>query len=503
MAEHALNRLVQRHAAAIEGVALLGLASDATVHARRLAKQHIERHVHRLVAEVAVADRQVRLGNSFADHREGAALAFADRLEAREVGGVHRQHVALLRLVAPDFQWAHARLVVGHVAQFEATTAAAVVDQLRQGVGDTAGTHVVDELDRVGVTQLPAAVDDLLATPLHFRVLALHRGEVEIGGTGAGGHRGGRTATQADQHGWAAEHDQLSTDADFALLHMVGADVAEATRQHDRLVVTTHFFTTRTAYRLLEGTEIAGQRRTAEFVVERGAAQRALDHDVQRGDDALGLAIGLLPGLQETRDVQVGYAEAGQAGLGLGATTGGTLVADLAAGAGGSPRERRDGGRVVVRLDLHQDVHRLDAGSVFAGRRVRVETPGGEALDHRGVVLVGGQHAFAVHLVGVLDHAEQGFLLGLTVDIPAGVEDLVPAVFGVGLGKHHQLDVVRVAAQLAEAFHQVVDFILSQGQAQRLVGLLKRDTPTAQDIHHGQRLGLCVTEQAGGLLQAA
>src|SRR5690606_32405825 len=227
---------------------------------------------------------------------------------------------------------------------------------------------------------------------------------------------------------------QLGTDRNVALLHVVGADVAQAASQHDRLVVAAYFLATRAVDRLLEGTEVAGQRRTAELVVEGGTAERALDHDVQRGDDALGLAVGFFPRLDEVGDVQVGDGEAGEAGLGLGAATGSTLIADLAAGAGRGTREGGDGGWMVVRLDLHQDMHRLLHRGVFTGFRIRVEAPGGEAFDHRGVVLVGGQHAFAVHLVGVLDHAEQRLFLALAVDVPAGIEDLVPAVFRVRLG---------------------------------------------------------------------
>jgi hypothetical protein len=40
---------------------------------------------------------------------------------------------------------------------------------------------------------------------------------------------------------------------------------------------------------------------------------------------------------------------------------------------------------------------------------------------------------------------------GLAVDVPTGVEDLVAAVLGVGLGEHHQFDVVRVALQAVKA----------------------------------------------------
>src|SRR5690606_19877204 len=115
----------------------------------------------------------------------------------------------------------------------------------------------------------------------------------------------------------------------------------------------------RTAHRLLEGTEVAIERRTTELVVERGAAQGAFDHDVQRADDALGLAVGLFPGLEETGDVQVGDRETGQTGLRLGSATGGTFIADLAAGAGGGAGEGGNGGRVVVGFHLHQDMYRL------------------------------------------------------------------------------------------------------------------------------------------------
>src|SRR5690606_6814964 len=153
----------------------------------------------------------------------------------------------------------------------------------------------------------------------------------------------------------------------------------------------------------------------------------------QRRDDALGLAIGLFPGLLEVGDVQVGNGKAGQASLGLGATAGSPFVANLTARAGSGTGEWSDGGRVVVGFHLHQDVHRLLVRSIFAGRCIRIEAPGLVADDDRSVVLVGREHAFGVHLIGVLDHAEQGLVLAFAVDVPAGIEDLVPAMLGVGL----------------------------------------------------------------------
>src|SRR5690606_11686322 len=99
------------------------------------------------------------------------------------------------------------------------------------------------------------------------------------------------------------------------------------------------------------------------------------------------------------------------------ATTGRALVADLAAGAGGGTGERGDGGRVVVGLDLHHDVNRLLMSTVFTGARLGEEATGNKALDDRGVVLVRGQHTFAVHLVGVLAHAEQAIFLCIDADL--------------------------------------------------------------------------------------
>ena len=60
-------------------------------------------------------------------------------------------------------------------------------------------------------------------------------------------------------------------------------------------------------------------------------------------------------------------------GLGLGAAAGRALVADLAARAGSGAGVGRDRGRVVVRLDLHQDVDRLGRVAVLPGRGVGEE----------------------------------------------------------------------------------------------------------------------------------
>ena len=74
-------------------------------------------------------------------------------------------------------------------------------------------------------------------------------------------------------------------------------------------------------------------------------------------------------------------------------------------------------------------------------------------------------------LVRVANHAEKGLFLFLTVDRPLGIKDLVTAVLRVGLSKHHQFDIGRIALSLRESIGQVVDFVFAHGQTHREVGI--------------------------------
>ena len=208
-----------------------------------------------------------------------------------------------------------------------------------------------------------------------------------------------------------------------------------------------------------------------------------------------------LPRLLETRQVEVGDGEPGEAGLGLRAAARRALVADLAAGAGRRPGERADRGRVVVRLDLHEHVDLVLAPGVAARAVGRLRHPAHPpTADHdRGVVLVGDDGALARDLLGVPDHPEQRARLHLAVDDEVGVEDLVPAVLGVGLREHHQLDVGRVAPQPGERLDEVVDLVVGQGEAVGRVGLLDRHPPAAEHVDVLHRLGLALVEQGRGV----
>ena len=76
------------------------------------------------------------------------------------------------------------------------------------------------------------------------------------------------------------------------------------------------------------------------------------------------------------------------------------------------------------------------------------------------------------------------------------------AVLRVGLGKHHQLDIDRVATQRLKVLHQVIDFVIGQGQPQLAVGSDQRFAASANHIDTGLRRGLGVIKQATGGFKA-
>ena len=282
---------------------------------------------------------------------------------------------------------------------------------------------------------------------------------------------------------------------------MFGADVTEATGEHDRLVIAADLFAVVAGDQRFIAAEVTENGRTAKLVVKGSATQRPVEHDIEGGDNALRLAEMLLPRLFKAGNAQVGDRETHEAGLGLGADASGAFVADLTTGAGGCTRPGADGSRVVVGFHLAQHMNGLDVVAIFTAGGIGKEAPGNRAFKHRGVILVGREHIVAVQLVGVLDHLEQRFGLFNAVDGPLGVEDLVAAMFRVGLGEHIQLDVVGVAPQLVEAGHQVIDLVFGQRQPHVDVGLGQRLAATLLNIHAAQWRRLVVSKERLGTVQ--
>ena len=229
--------------------------------------------------------------------------------------------------------------------------------------------------NRVAAAQLPAAVDYFLRTAFDFWVAALHRIEVQIGGIAAGIHRRSGAAAQADQHAGAAELDQQRAFGNAVFMGLLCLDIAQTAGNHNRLVIAAHA----AVVFGFKGAEIAQQVGAAEFVVERGTTQGAVDHDVERGGDVFGFAVSLLPRLRQIGQVEVGHGKAGEAGFRARAAAGGAFITDFTARTGGRTGKRSDGGGVVVGFHLHDDV------CVFFVETVALIFGGGgvKALDFR------------------------------------------------------------------------------------------------------------------------
>ena len=179
--QNTVNRFGNLNVFAIKRIAGGFQSLHVAGHFRRFAEQHVERHVDWLVVEMTVFQRQVHLFGCFTDNGVRRALAFTDSVELLQLSWRNGHYVTFLRLVTPDFERAHARFVVKNIAQLEAATAFAVAYQLRHGVRQAARAHVVDKQNRVRFAQLPAAVDNFLTTTLHFWVITLYGGEIEVG----------------------------------------------------------------------------------------------------------------------------------------------------------------------------------------------------------------------------------------------------------------------------------------------------------------------------------
>ena len=496
---HVLDSCIGRNHRRVQRTLLTLFVTD---HAGRLAKEHAQRHVNRSRAEVPVGQGQVLFGDSLAHHGVRAAFTLTDGVEHIELVAGDCNHIAFLGFVTPDFERAHTRFVVGNVAKFKLTTETAIVHQFREGVGKSTCTHVVNEGNRVFFVHRPAAVDDFLAAAFHFGVLTLHRGKVERFITGTVSHRACCTTTETDKHGRTAEHNQVVTRIDVALFDMFMLDVTETTGQHNRLVVTADFLAVLGIDFLFESTEVTEDVWAAVFVVECSATQRTFNHDVEGRRNAGRATEVLFPRLDCTRQFQVRNTKAREAGLRLTALTRGTFVADFATTTGSGTRERRNRRRVVVGLNLHEDIDFFVVEVVLVRTRVSVEAASDSALHHGGVVLVRTKDVGIVELVGVLDHLEQGLVLFDAVDSPFGTEHLVAAVFRVGLSEHVEFHVGGVAFELGEVLHQVIDFIGAQSEAHFLVGLHEGVAAFGKHRNHVQRTRFFLAEenfQGGGV----
>ncbi len=467
---------------------------------------------------LSIRHNQLALFGRNSDYGEWATLTLTQCLEQFQRFGRNSQHIALLAFVAPNLFGRHAGFFQWHGAQIKTGTTACIVGQLRKGIAQATGSHVVDGQNRVtayatgALPQHPALVDDFLRAALDFGVATLHGIKVQLGGIGAGGHGAGGAAAHADAHARAAQLDEQAASRKFNLVRLRGINNAQAAGNHDGLVVAAQHAIHVAGHGLLVFAEVTQQVGPAKLVVEGRAAQGAFDHDLQRAGNVLRLSTGFVGPAAP----QLGHRKTGQASLGFRAAPRSAFIANLTPSTGRSTGERRNGCWVVVGLHLHQNV--VGFAMFFIARRANVCcatcaiytrcSPGHKALDghafhHRRVVRIGHQHVLRVGLMGVADHAKHGLRLRNTVNRELGVENLVPAVLAVGLGKHHQFHVGRVAPQRGEGIHQVIDLICSQRQAKAAIGFHQCRLATGQHIHmvHGRCLQRAEQAQRLGTLQ--
>jgi hypothetical protein len=90
--------------------------------------------------------------------------------------------------------------------------------------------------------------------------------------------------------------------------------------------------------------------------------------------------------------------------------------------------------------------------------------------------------------VGTADHFKERIRLGLVINLPIGVKNLVPAVLRVDLRKHEKLNIGRISS--GERVRQIVNLGLIKCKTKRLVSL--RET-IARNMD--KRFGLVVGKQ--------
>ena len=276
MAQHLNHGVLQTHIAQVQRRRLALNALNIAQHFGRLAQQHVQGHVDRCV-QGFLADHQFARRRCHTDHRKRATLALTERFELIQRAGVDRQHIAFLAFIAPNFFGRQTTFFQRHLAQIKTGTATGIIHQLGESVGQTTGAHIVDGQDGRHRSQGIAMVDHLLGTALNFGVAALHRIKIQRHAVGTTGQGAGSTAAHANAHARTTQLNQQGAGREFNFVGQFLANHAQATGQHDGLVVAA----LHPIHHLLVFAKVTQQIGAAKLVVESRATQGAFGHDVQ------------------------------------------------------------------------------------------------------------------------------------------------------------------------------------------------------------------------------
>ena len=132
---------------------------------------------------------------------------------------------------------------------------------------------------------------------------------------------------------------------------------------------------------------------------------------------------------------------------------------------------------MVVGFNLHQ--HVVCSGFFLVGATLLGYKTLNLMSRHDGrIVRVSHHGVLRILLVRMTDHAKQTVGLVFAINGKFGIENLVTAMFAVGLRKHHQFNIGRVATQMLKGRQQIINFIFSQSQTKFLVGFDQGVPPT-------------------------
>ena len=192
---------------------------------------HVE--VERLHA-VALHKAEVGVARSLTDDIQRGTLALSDLLHVLKVLLVDEQSHALLTLVGDDL-FCRERLVAdGQLGHVDLT--AAVFNKLRKTVEVTGGAVVMNGNHWVDVF-LDEGTYEVIGTLLHLRVGALHSVELDAVAVASGIYRRNATATETDAIVVTADDDDVVACLWLFLQTVALLAVADATGEHDHLVI--------------------------------------------------------------------------------------------------------------------------------------------------------------------------------------------------------------------------------------------------------------------------
>ena len=249
------------------------------------------------------------------------------------------------------------------------------------------------------------------------------------------------------------------------------------------------------------GTEVTQNVRTTKLVVECSTTQRPIDHDVQRTDDTAWLTKISFPWLTMPRNLQVRYCETTQTSFRFGTTASCAFITDFTTRTSCCARERRNCSWMVVGFHFHQNMDRFLMILIFASFRAREETTRFTTHHNCSVIFIRRQDIVVMLFKRIFDHLEQGFVLLLTINRPVSIENLMTTVLRVSLRKHIKFNIVRITAQLLEAFQQIIDFIFCQRQTQFDICFRQRITTTGQYINRCHWARFVMSEQRSCCIQ--